>query len=86
MNVFASYIGCEEDIVKAIIPSQDETIAYIFEYDTFEKTALYYAEPWSDETLAAFEASCPDQYFANTEEALIYVAQLMYGSSGGGEE
>ena len=86
MNVFASYIGCEEDIVKAIIPSQDETIAYIFEYDTFEKTALYYAEPWSDETLAAFEASCPDQYFANTEEALIYVAQLMYGSAGGGEE
>ena len=80
MNVFASYIGCEDDIIRTIVPSQDETIAYIFEYDVAEKTALYYAEPWSDETLEAFKASCTDQCYANTEEALIYVAQLMMGS------
>ena len=80
MNVFASYIGCEEDFIRTIIPSQDETIAYIFEYNPSEKTALYYAEPWNDETLEAFKASCTDQYYANTEEALVYVAQLMMGS------
>ena len=80
MNVFNSFIGCEEDLIRTIVPSQDETIAYIFEYNTAEKTALYYAEPWSDETLEAFEASCTDQYYANTEEALIYVAQIMMGS------
>lgn len=80
MNVFASFIGCEGDTIRTIVPSQDETIAYIFEYDAAEGTALYYAEPWSAETLAAFEASCTDQYYANTEEALIYVAQLMMGA------
>ena len=80
MNVFASFIGCEEDIIRTIVPSQDETIAYIFEYDAAEGTAQYYAEPWNEETLAAFEASCTDQYYANSEEALIYVAQLMMGS------
>lgn len=80
MNVFGSYIGCEEDTIRTIVPSQDETIAYIFEYNPMEQTALYYAEPWSEETLAAFEASCTDQYYANTEEAMIYVAQIMMGS------
>ena len=80
MNVFASFIGCEGDIIRTIVPSQDETIAYIFEYDTVEGTALYYAEPWNEDTLAAFEASCTDQYYANTEEALVYIAQLMMGT------
>ena len=80
MNVFASYIGCEDDIIRTIVPSQDETIAYIFEYNPMERTALYYAEPWNEETLAAFEASCTDQYYANTEDALVYVAQLMMNS------
>ena len=80
MDVFKSFIGCEGDIIRTIVPSQDEAIAYIFEYDAAEGTALYYAEPWNEETLAAFEASCTDQYYANTEEALIYVAQLMMGS------
>ncbi len=80
MNVFGSFIGCEEDVIRTIVPSQDETIAYIFEYDAAEGTALFYAEPWNEDTLAAFEASCTDQYYANTEEALIYVAQLMMSS------
>ena len=80
MNVFSSYIGCEDDLIRTIVPSQDETIAYIFEYNASEKTALYYAEPWNDETLETFKASCPDQCYANTEEALIYVAQIMMGS------
>lgn len=80
MNVFASYIGCEEDLIRTIVPSQDETIAYIFEYNAMEKTALYYAEPWNDETLEAFKASCTDQCYANTEEALVYVAQIMMSS------
>ena len=86
MNVFASYIGCEEDLIRTIVPSQDETIAYIFEYDTAGKTALYYAEPWSEETLEAFKASCTDQWYANTEEALIYVAQIMMNTFSEGAE
>ena len=80
MNVFASYIGCEGDLIRTIVPSQDETIAYIFEYNVPEKTALYYAEPWNEETLAAFEASCTDQFYPNTEDALNYVAQIMMDS------
>ena len=86
MNVFASYIGCEDDLIRTIVPSQDETIAYLFEYNASEGTALFYAEPWNEETLAAFEASCTDQYYANTEEALIYIAQLMMSSFDGAAE
>ena len=84
MNVFASYIGCAEDTIRTIVPSQDETIAYIFEYDTVEGTALYYAEPWNEDTLAAFEESCTDQYYPNTEEALNYVLPIMMNAFTGG--
>ena len=77
MNMFAGSIGYADDTILLFVPSQDETVAFIFRYDTAEHTASYYAEPWSEEAVAAFEASCTDEFYPLTEEALNYAAQLM---------
>ncbi len=77
MDLFASYIGSADDIILAFVPSQDRTLAFVFQYDTVNQAAFYYSEPLSDEAQAAFEAACTDQFYPLTEDALNYAVQLL---------
>lgn len=70
MYVYESRIGKAEDTIRILIQSQDQELAYIILYDTLGGSALFYAEPWNDETLAAFEKGCTDQFFANGTDSL----------------
>ena len=78
MNIYASLIGCEDDIVRTIIPSADGTFGYFIEYDTIEGIAQFWGVPWDEENLNAFAASCPDQLYENQQDALDYVVQLLW--------
>ena len=78
MNIYASLIGCEDDIVRTIIPSADGTFGYFIEYDTIEGIAQFWGVPWDEENLNAFAASCPDQIYENQQDALDYVVQLLW--------
>ena len=71
-------IGCEDDIVRTIIPSADGTFGYFIEYDTIEGIAQFWGVPWDEENLNAFAASCPDQLYENQQDALDYVVQLLW--------
>ena len=80
MDIYASLIGCEDDIVRTLVPSADGTFGYLIEYDTIEGTALFWGVPWDEESLNAFAESCPDQLYENQSDALDYVVQLLWAA------
>lgn len=88
MYVYESRIGKTEDTIRVIIRSQDRELAYIILYDSVSQTAQFYTELWNEETLAAFEQACTDQFFVNEAETLesaysyaIEVIELLLGDS-----
>ena len=70
MNYGDSRIGMAGDTIRLITQSSDGEQALIILYDAAEQTALFYATPWDDSTLASFEQDCTDQYFINTAAGL----------------